>query len=140
MFDNIYVQVGLAFTVLVVAFAFIKGDEPERMAGAAFGLVVVASLVTPDSGPAARWGPIGWDLILAAVFGGLAWHSRRSWLIWASAFQSIILTGHILVLANISSPGDAFSAVNNMANYGLLASLAVGTFWAWQERRAAGLE
>lgn len=140
MFDNIYVQVGLVVTILVVAFAFVKGDEPERIAGAAFVLLVVASLVTPDSGPAARWGQIGWDLILAAVLGGLAWHSRRTWLIWASAFQSMIVTGHILVLSNIKPPADAFAAVNNMANYGLLISLAVGTFWAWQERRAAGLE
>jgi hypothetical protein len=30
--------------------------------------------------------------------------------------------------------------MNNMANYGLLVAMAVGTFWAWQERRAAGLE
>jgi hypothetical protein len=27
-----------------------------------------------------------------------------------------------------------------MSNYGLLIALAVGTFWAWQERRAAGLK
>jgi hypothetical protein len=44
------------------------------------------------------------------------------------------------VLANLRPPGDAFAAVNNMANYGLLISMAVGTFWVWQERRAAGLE
>lgn len=140
MFDNIYVQVGIAVTVLVVAFAFLKGDEPERITAAAFVLIVVAELVTPDTGPAAQWGPIGWDVVLAAVFGGLAWHSRRTWLIWALAFQSLIVTGHFLVLAHVQPPEDAFAAVNNMANYGLLISLAVGTFWAWQERRAAGLE
>lgn len=50
------------------------------------------------------------------------------------------MTGHFLVLADIKPPRDAFIAVNNMANYGLLIALAVGTFWAWQERRAAGIE
>ena len=132
----------MAVTVIVVAFAFVKGDEPERIAAAAFALVVVASMVTPDGprtdGP--RWGPIGRDIVLLAVFAGLAWRSRRNWLVWASAFQSLILTGHVLVLANLRPPGDAFTAVNNMANYGLLIALAVGTFWAWQERRVAGMK
>jgi hypothetical protein len=27
-----------------------------------------------------------------------------------------------------------------IASYGTLVALAIGTFWAWQERRAAGLE
>ena len=142
MFDNIYAQVGIAVTVLIVVFAFVKGDEPERIAAAAFALIVVAAMVTPQ-GPGAegpRWGPIGRDIVLLAVFAGLAWRSRRNWLVWASAFQSLILTGHVLVLANLRPPGDAFAAVNNMANYGLLIALAVGTFWAWQERRAAGLK
>lgn len=142
MLDNIYAQVGIAVTVLVVAFAFAKGDEPERIAGAAFALVVVASMAAPDDSSASGplWGPIGRDLVLLAVFAGLAWHTRRTWLFWASGFQGLIVTGHVLVLANLRPPSDAFAAVNNMSNYGLLISLAVGTFWAWQERRAAGLE
>ena len=142
MFETIYSQVGIAVTVLVVAFAFLKGEEPERIAAAAFALVVVASMVAPDAGgtDGPRWGPVGRDLLLLAVFVGLAWHFRRSWLFWASAFQSLIVTGHVLVLADLRPPRDAFVAVNNMGNYGLLVSLAVGTFWAWQDRRAAGLE
>ena len=35
---------------------------------------------------------------------------------------------------------SAFIAVVNLASLGILLSIAVGTFWAWQERRAAGLE
>lgn len=131
----------MAVTVLVVVFAFVKGDEPERIASAAFMLIVLVGIVTPEgSGSGPKWGSIARDLILLGVFAGLAWHSRRTWLFWASAFQSLIVTGHILVLADLRPPGDAFAAVNNMANYGLLISLAVGTFWAWQERRAAGLK
>ncbi|MGQ2991500.1 hypothetical protein [Brevundimonas sp.] len=33
-----------------------------------------------------------------------------------------------------------YISVINLAGYGVLVALAVGTFWAWQERRAAGLE
>lgn len=132
----------MAVTVLVVAFAFVKGDEPERLAAAAFALVVVAAMVTPvgSDTDGLRWARIGRDIVLIAVFAGLAWRSRRSWLIWALGFQSLILTGHVLVFANVRPPGDAVAAVNNMANYGLLIALAVGTFWAWQERRVAGMK
>ena len=32
MFDTLPTQIGAGLTVLVVAFAFLKGDEPERIA------------------------------------------------------------------------------------------------------------
>ena len=128
--------------MLVVIFAFLKGDEPERFASAAFGLVILVGMVVPISSHTGgmRWGLMSLDVILLAVLCGLAWHSRRGWLAWASAFQSLIVTGHVLVLAELRPPGNALAIVNNMSNYGLLISLAVGTFWAWQERRAAGLK
>lgn len=142
MFETIYSQVGAAVTVLVVAFAFFKGDEPERIASAAFLLITVAAMLVPagHGGDGPRWTRMGLDIVGLAVFIGLAWHSRRTWLFWASAFQSLIVTGHVLVLADLRPPSNAFAAVNNMSNYGLLVALAVGTFWAWQERRAAGRE
>lgn len=142
MFETIYSQIGTAVTLLVVIFAFSKGDEPERIASAAFGLVVLVGIVgaVQGSGSGLHWGQIALDVVLLAVFAGLAWHSRRAWLIWASAFQSLIVTSHILTLIGVRPPGNAFAAVNNMSNYGLLIALAVGTFWAWQERRAAGLK
>jgi len=142
VFETIYSQIGGIVTVLVVAFAFLKGDEPERLASAAFVLVTGAVMLIP--GPhgegGARWAWMGLDFLLLAVFIGLAWHSRRTWLFWAAAFQSLIVTGHVLIVADLRPPGDAFAAVNNMSNYGLLVSIAVGAFWAWQERRASGRE
>ena len=142
MFDTLYSQIGTAITVLVVGFAFLKGDEPERVGSAALVLVFLAGIVIPQSTgwSVPRWGLMGLDFLLLAVLIGLAWHTRRSWLVWASAFQSLIVTSHVLVVADLRPPGDAFAAVNNLSNYGLLVALAVGTFWAWQERRAAGLE
>lgn len=142
MFDTLYSQIGTAITVLVVGFAFLKGDEPERIGAAALVLVFLAGIVIPESTGfiVPQWGLMGLDVLLLAVLVGLAWHTRRSWLVWAAAFQSLIVTSHVLVVADLRPDGDAFSAVNNLSNYGLLVALAVGTFWAWQERRAAGLE
>jgi ABC-type transport system involved in cytochrome c biogenesis permease subunit len=47
---------------------------------------------------------------------------------------------HILTLVDIRPPVSAFYAVINLASIGILLSIAIGTFWAWQERQAAGLE
>ena len=142
MFETIYSQVLTGFIVLVVGFALVKGDETERIGGAAYALVIIAGVMTSDNSSfsLSRWSAFALDVVLLATFLGLGWQSRRSWPIWAGAFQALIVTGHIMVLANLRPPGDAFAAVNNMANYALLISLAVGTFWAWQERRAAGLK
>ena len=142
MFETIYSQIGAVVTILVVAFAFLKGDEPERLGSAAFVLVFLAGIIIPQNTDAniRQLSGMGLDVVLLAVLIGLAWHYRRTWLFWASAFQSLIVTGHVLVLADLRPPPNAFAAVNNMSNYGLLVTLAVGAFWAWQERRAAGRE
>lgn len=141
MFDSIYLQIGISLAVLVVGFMFFKGDEPERIAGGAYVLITLAGLFIPEdsdrNGP--LWVRMGLDGVQLLVFLGLAWDSRRAWLVWASAFQALIVTGHILMTANLQPPMYAFAAVNNLANYGLLIAMAVGTFWAWQERRAAAM-
>lgn len=139
MFETIYSQVFAAVAVLVVVFAFFKGDEPERIGAASYALVILATLMIRDGTSLSlpRWGVMGMDTVLLAVLVGLGWHTRRAWLVWASAFQALIVTGHILIAANLRPPSDAFATVNNLANYGLLIAMAVGTFWAWQERRAA---
>lgn len=142
MFETIYSQVLLAVIVLSVGFALVKGDEPERLGAASYALVVLASVMIRDDSSLSlpRWGPMALDIVLLLIFGGIAWQSRRSWPLWAAAFQALIVTGHVMVVADLRPPGDAFAAVNNLANYGLLIALAIGTFWAWQERRAAGLK
>ncbi|HYC98813.1 hypothetical protein [Brevundimonas sp.] len=141
MFETIYAQVVLAVAVLVVTFAFLKGDEPERMGAAAYAIALLATTMIRDgtSLSVPRWGVMALEIVLLVVFLGIAWHSRRAWPVWAAGFQSLIVTGHLLVAANLRPPSDAFATVINMSNYGLLIALAVGTFWAWQERRAAAM-
>ena len=138
MFLTIYSQLVLAAAVIVIAFVFWKGDEPERIGGAAYAMVFLATLMIKQGASLSlpRWGVMGIETVLLVVFIGIAWQSRRNWPVWAAAFQALIVTGHVLVVFNLRPTHDAVAAVNNMANYGLLAALAVGTFWAWQERRA----
>jgi hypothetical protein len=141
LFETIYSQVGLAVAVMVVAFAFVKGDEPERLGAGAYALAFLAITMIKEGASLSlpRWGVMGISIVLLGVFLGIAWHSRRAWPVWAASFQALLVTGHVLVAANLRPTHNAFATVINMSNYGLLVALAVGTFWAWQERRAAAM-
>lgn len=140
MFDTTYSLVGVAIIVLITGFAFLKGDEPERIGAGAFVMVALASLLIQDStgyfGP--KYGQLAADLVLLAIFAIIAWKSRRTWPVWAAAFQGIIVASHLVFLMDTGAGDIAFYAVNNLSGFAILITLAVGTFWAWQERRAAG--
>jgi hypothetical protein len=142
MFDTLPTQIGAGLTILAVAFAFLKGDEPERVAGGAYVLGWFATLLVQGDGSVrgTQWGMMAIDTIMLTVLVGLVWKSRRSWPVWGAALQSLIVMSHVLTLVDIRPPASAVFAVINLASTGLLLAIAIGTFWAWQERRAAGLE
>lgn len=142
MFDTLATQIGLAFVVLVCAFAFMKGDDTERFAAGAYVLGWFASLLLQRDGELyeVQWGVFVVDLAMLVVLGALVWKSKKAWPVWAAACGLLIVMSHIVLMVDIRPPMVAFITVVNLAGYGILVSLAVGTFWAWQERRAAGLE
>ena len=128
--------------VAISTFAFLKGDEPERMGAAAYLLAWFASLLAQSDGrlydvPLALFAI---DVVVLMVFGALAWKSQRAWPIWATALQLLVVMSHVMILIDLRPPIASFYMVMNLVGYGVLLCLAVGTFWAWQERRAAGLE
>lgn len=143
MFDTLYSQIGLLPMVLVGVFAFLKGDEPERLAMGAYLLGWMAGMLIQDEGSLLNnWQPglFALDTIMLLVFGGIAWKFRRSWPVWAAALQLIILMSHIVIIFDLRPSMAAFYTVVNLASYGILVTIGLGAFWAWQERRAAGLE
>lgn len=139
MYGDIYAQAVLAAAVVAVSFAFWKGDEPERLGAAAYAIAFIATtMIRGDATPnVPRWGMMGVEIVLLVVFIGLGWHSRRAWPVWAASFQALIVTSHVLVAASLRPPLVGAAAVINMSNYAVLIALSIGTFWAWQERRAA---
>lgn len=142
MFDTLYTQIGAIIVVAVLGFAFWKGEEPERIGAGVYLVAWLASmLVQSDSGLYA-WQPaiFALDCVILAVLVGLSWKSGRSWPVWASGFQLLVLMGLIVPWLDLRPPAWSYIAVVNLGTYGVLACMAVGTFWVWQERRAAGLE
>jgi hypothetical protein len=142
MFDTLWSQIGAIFVVAICLFAFWKGDEPERLAAGAYVLGWFASLLAQGDGKVfqVQWGVFAIDVVMLVVLAALVWKSRRVWPVWAAACQLLVVTSHVLSIFDVRPSVSAFLTVVNLAGYGVLVALAVGTFWAWQERRAAGLE
>lgn len=142
MFDTLSAQLGAAFIALICGFAFLKGDEPERLAAGALILGWFASLLAQDNVGhySFKLRLLAIDLAMLAVLIGLVWKARRTWPAWAAACQLLVVTSHVVAMTDLRSPASSVIIVINLAGYGVLVALAIGTFWAWQERRAAGLE
>ncbi len=142
MFETLASQIGAAVAVCVTAFAFLKGDEPERIGAGAYILGFLASLLVQDTGQlyGTNWLLMAVDIAMLTVLAGLAWKTERAWPAWAGALQSVIVLSHIMPLVDVRPPLYAVIAVINLASYGVLVAIAVGTFWAWQDRVAQGLE
>lgn len=143
MWDTFYSQLFLLPVILVGILAFTKGDEPERLAMGAYLLGwLAAMLLQNNAGVETKWQPalFALDAVMLLVLGGLAWRYKRSWPTWAAAFQLIILMSHLVMLVDHGVGITAFYTINNLASYGILGTIGIGAFWAWQERRAAGLE
>lgn len=131
---------------LVCSFALSKGERIERVGASAF---LVAWLLTLLIGEAfgnesqGNWLLFMVDLGLLTAFAAIVWKAPRNWPIWACACQVLIVASQIIVLSDIDTPMISYVRVVNMASFGILIAIAVGTFMAWQEKlaiRGAGKE
>lgn len=139
MLNIVYVIVGAVFMLGMGLFAFLKGDRPERFGAGAYLFAWFASIVLQGNS-GFRGMPIGLfliDVALLATFVTLAWRNRRAWPVWASGAQLITVMCHIMILTGQRVPLGSLITVMNLTGYIIIGCLIVGTFWAWQDRKAA---
>lgn len=138
MLETIAAYVGAGFMILVGLFAFLKGGEPEKIGAGAYLFAWFASLMVQSAGGyfGVQWGVFAIDVVLLIIFAAMVWKAPRSWPVWACALQLLAVTSHIMIMADLRTPISAFYTVVNMTGYGIMLAIAIGTFWAWQERRA----
>ncbi len=138
MVNMLYAQIGALFVVMVCLFAFLKGDEPERIGAGAYLLGWFASILFQQQFAAhALYGLFALDSLMLAVLSALAWRTRRAWPVWASALQLLAVMSHVMILTDIRTPLASLYTVLNLTGYGVLIAIGIGTFWAWQDRKAA---
>ena len=127
--------------VLIGLFAFLKGGEPEKIGAGAYLFAWFASvMVQSNAGLGVQWAMFVIDVVMLAIFAAMVWKAPRSWPVWACALQLLTVTSHVMIMADLRTPISAFYTVVNMTGYGIMLAIAIGTFWAWQERRAIGAD
>jgi hypothetical protein len=142
LFDTLYAQVGAVLMVAVSAFAFIKGEDPEKIGAGAYLMAWFATLLLQDELSLYQSGIFLFlvDLAVLAVFIALSWKAKNTWPVWAACLQLLPVLSHVLARLDLRPPAASFYAIQNLASLGILVAIAAGTFWVWQERRAAGFE
>jgi len=143
MFDTLPAQIGAVLMVLGCGFAFWKGDEPEKLGAGAYAIAWFASLLIQSFGDLTsplQFGVMAVDVVVLAVFALLSWKAKRPWAVWATSLQALVVMTHVLGMIDLRPTMQAFISAINVVSFGIIACLIVGAFWAWQERKAAGLE
>lgn len=74
------------------------------------------------------------DVTLLIVFASLVWKSASNWPVIATAFQLLVATLQFLYTIDFKVTISAYYTILNVSSVGIIISLIVGTFTAWQER------
>ncbi|WP_292228027.1 hypothetical protein [Brevundimonas sp.] len=135
-----YAILGAVFMVAMAGFAFLKGGDTERNGAGAYLLAWFASVVVQqntDLGSARPAVLFAIDAALLISFATISWKSKRSWPVWASGLQLLTVMSHIMILLDTRLPFASLYTVTNLSGYLIIGCIVWGTFWAWQERKAA---
>lgn len=141
MFETTIGLIGAGLTAAVCLFALMVGDKIERIAAVAnLTAWLVSNLLIRSFGDEGQgnWFMLFVDLALLGAFAAIVWKAPRNWPVWACAFQILIVASQALILSNFDTPMLSFYIIVNLSSLGILISIAVGTFMAWQERAAVG--
>jgi len=132
---------GYVLMALVCGFAIIAGDRATRLVGALIGVAWVAATAlqnyTDVQHPQYRMAAA--DVVVLAALVAAALSYRRTWLIWATAFQLLTVATYAAFLFDLRIKAIAFYTAYYVWSYGLLAALAAGAWRAHRKgRRLAG--
>lgn len=136
-----YAIAGAIFMIGMALFAFLKGGNREKIGAGYLLLAWFASLVVQQHNDFQGL-PIGMflvDLFSLLFFAFLAWRAATSWPVWVTGLQLITVMGHVMILTNKTVPIASLYTVMNLVGYLIIFCIGLGTFWAWQDRKAAAL-
>lgn len=122
-------------------FALTLGGKQEKTGATAYLLCWFFSTLTRlgiDNNQAASLVILLLDTSLLITFSALVWKSPNNWPVWATACQLLVVTLQFLYVIDFKPPVSAYITIVNFTALGIIISLIVGTFSAWQERAVIG--
>ena len=134
-----YAIAGGVFMVGMTLFAFLKGGIREKIGAGVYIAAWFGSLVAQENLGFRDW-PYSLFAIYTAtlvVFVAVAWRSPHAWPTWAAGLQLIAVMGHIMIMTTNKAPTTSIYTAMNLIGYLIIACIGVGTFWVWQDRKAA---
>jgi hypothetical protein len=135
---SIYLAVaGYVVMVLVCGFAILAGDRATRLVGVLIGVAWVSATALQNYTDVQhlQYRMAAADLIVLVALWAAALAYRRTWLVWATAFQLLIVATYLAFLFDLRIRAFAFYTAYYVWSYGLLASLAAGAWRAHRNRR-----
>jgi hypothetical protein len=131
VFQSLTSRLGLAAMFLVCAAAAVRGRWPERATAGVICLVWLLSEALEDTAPHRKTQPIlfGLDCAVLLFFLALVITTSRRWVVWATAYNLLLVLTHIGAWIAPQVHRYAFFTAYFLWSYCVLAALAVGV-WA----------
>lgn len=136
MFQSLASQSVLGVIILSAAFAWWKGDRPERLGALFNGVVAIGvTILQAFTGDALGTLPILIaDGVLAMGFLLLALRYATLWLGAAMLLQGLAFSMHSALILEVVAPTYGYYAAMNAMSMGVIFSIIVGTAQAWVRR------
>ncbi len=130
---------GYVVMALVCGFAVVAGDRPARLVGLLIAVAWIAATALQNYGDVQhlQYRMAAADVVVLIALGAAAFTYRRTWLMWATAFQLLTVATYSAFLLDKRIGAFAFYTAYYVWSYGLLASLAAGAWRAIAKRAKA---
>ena len=141
LFTTIIGWAGALLMLCGCTFALTLGGKSEKIGATAYLLCWLFSTIARTGLLEKQHASIAvmlLDITLLIVFATLVWKSPSNWPVWATALQLLVATLQFLYMIDFKPTISAYFTIVNVASVGIIVSLIVGTFSAWQERAVVG--
>ncbi len=135
MFLSLTSEIGLGVMLLVGATALLAGGWPERCAGAVLTIAWVLSEALEDFDFAHKAQPVifGIDCSLLVGFLALLVCTRRRWVVWAFAYQGLMVLTHVAAAMMPDVSRWDFFVAYYVWTYAVLVALLAGVVFEARE-------
>jgi hypothetical protein len=141
LFNTVIGWAGALLMLGGCTFALTLGGKQERIGATAYLLCwffTTLTRMTFDSTQVSSIIVLLLDTSLLVTFTALVWKAPNNWPVWAAACQLLVVTLQFLYAISFKPPLSAYITIVNVTALGIIISLIVGTFIAWQERAVIG--